>query len=73
MNIQIDKKDREGNQLEIGDKVELFDWGDKYESLGVAELVWDNDDGRVSCDPQMNIDAYDFWTKAIPRCRKVSK
>jgi len=75
MKIEIEKTDRFGKPLEIGDTVELFDWGvggDQL-SLGVVTLIWDVDDGRVSCDPMVVEDAYDFWTKALPRCVKANK
>lgn len=71
MKIDIEKKDRTGTPLEIGDKVELYDWGRTPNLIGIVEIVWDVDEGRVSCDPTLVEDAYDFWTKALPRCRKV--
>jgi len=74
INMQIEARmnDRNGTPLNIGDKVELFNWGfrDK-ESLGIVTLCWDIDEGRVNCDPCIVGDAYDFWTKALPRSQKV--
>ena len=74
MKIEIQKMDRLGNSLEIGDQVELFDWGaqsHRQKQLGVVTLVWDEDDGRVSCDPVLVEDPNDFWTKALPNCVKI--
>ena len=74
MKIEIQKTDRFGNSLEIGDLVELFDWGAPphgHKPLGVVTLVWDEDDGRVSCDPLLVEDPHDFWTKALPNCVKI--
>ena len=75
MKIEIKKTDRFGKPLEIGDTVELFDWGSTavcQQSLGTATLTWDSHEGRVSSDPVIVEDAYDFWTKALPRCVKAN-
>jgi len=71
MIIRPEKCDFYGKRLEIGDLVELYNWGAGGESLGIVELVWDVDEGRVSCVPLIVEDAYDFWTKALPRCVKI--
>lgn len=74
MKIEIQKTDRFGNSLEIGDQVELFDWGAPshgQKPLGVVTLVWDEDEGRVSCNPVLVEDPHDFWTKALPNCVKI--
>lgn len=73
MKIEVEIKDRDGNPIEIGDSVELFDWGGVGRSLGVVEIVWDSTEGRVSSIPDPVQDAYDFWSKALPRCRKVGQ
>jgi hypothetical protein len=78
MKIEVEIKDRDGNPIEIGDSVELFDW-DGEDRLGVrplgvvVEVVWDNVEGRVSSIPDPVQDAYEFWSKALPRCRKVGQ
>lgn len=74
MKIETTMKDRDGRDIEIGDSVELFDWGHTSSgngSLGIVKVIWDVDEGRVSCEPCIVEDAYDFWTKALPRSRKV--
>lgn len=73
MKIEVEIKDRDGNPIEIGDSVELFDWGGVGRSLGVVEIVWDSTEGRVSSIPDPVQDACDFWSKALPRCRKVGQ
>ncbi len=70
MKIEVLMKDKDGNPIEIGDKVELFNWGREERSLGIVEIIWDIDEGRVSCSPTIVEDSYDFWTKALPRSRK---
>jgi len=72
MKINIDLKDRDGNNLELGDEIELYDWGRNATFLGKATLEWDADEGRISCDPRIIEDAYDFISYAIPRCRKIT-
>ena len=72
MNININLKDRNGNNLELGDEIELYDWGRDAKFLGKAILEWDATEGRISCDPPIVADAYDFFSKAIPRCQKVT-
>ncbi len=72
MIIRPEKRDFYGKSLEIGDLVELYDWGAERKSLGIVELVWDVDEGRVSCFPLIIEDAYDFWTKALPCCVKIN-
>jgi len=72
MNININLKDRNGNNLELGDEIELYDWGRDAKFLGKAILEWDATEGRISCDPPIVGDAYDFFSKAIPRCQKVT-
>ncbi len=73
MKIDVKMNDRDGKPLEIGDSVELFDWGHglAVSSLGTAKIIWDYDEGRVSCDPMIVENSYDFWTKALPRSRKL--
>jgi hypothetical protein len=72
MKIDVVIEDRDGTPLEIGDTVELFDWVCVKVSLGTTVISWDPDEGRVSCLPCLIDDANDFWTKALPRCRKVN-
>jgi hypothetical protein len=71
MNIEFVITDRHGANLEIGDCIEIFNWGKEGESLGQAQLIWDEDEGRVSTTPCIIDDAYDFWKKAIPNCKKL--
>ena len=73
MKIEVTVADKNGVPLEIGDKVEIFDWGVKPNTgpLGVVELIWDEDEGRVSCEPLLVEDAHDFWSKVLPGCVKV--
>ncbi len=71
MKIEAKMNDRNGIPLNIGDTVELFNWGSGFQSLGMVKLYWDSDEGRVNCNPCIVEDAYDFWTKALPRCQKV--
>lgn len=73
MNIQVEVKDRNGNKIHIGDFIEIFDWAKSAKSLGIAQVIFDEDEGRVSCWPVLVEDSYDFWTKALPRSRKVLK
>ncbi len=71
MIIDVPVTDRNGTPLRLGDKIELFDWGaDPARSLGVVTLCWDEDEGRITCYPLAVEDAYDFWTKALPRSVK---
>lgn len=76
MVIKVDLKDRNGATLELGDMVELFDWSFYHRtepvSLGIAELRSDKSEGRLSCNPTIVEDAYDFYTKALPICVKVN-
>jgi hypothetical protein len=71
MKILTEITDRNGVSLELGDVVDLLNWGVEGESLGLTQIIWDVDQGRVSCDPLLVEDPYDFWTKALPRCKKV--
>jgi len=71
MNIDIVKTDRNGTNLEIGDFVDLYDWGKDHTLIGRVQLEFDEDEGCVTCNPCMIADQYDFWTKALPNCEKV--
>ncbi len=71
MKIEVKMKDKDGYDLEIGDKVELFDWGKVKKSLGIVEIIWDVDEGRVSSYPLIVEDNYDFWTKCLPQSKKI--
>ena len=71
MEIEVKMNDRNEKPIEIGDHVELFDWGQQPNCLGIVEVIWDADEGRVSCNPCIVEDAHDFWTKALPRSCKV--
>jgi hypothetical protein len=71
MKIEIEVKDRDGNDINIGDKVEIYDWGVRKTPMGIVEIIWDVDTGSVSCQPQIVDDPYDFWSKALPRSRKI--
>ena len=71
MNINVDITDRNGFPISIGDTVELFDWGGDNKSLGIVTVSWDSSEGRVSCTPNIVDDAYDFFTKALPRSVKI--
>ena len=73
MKILINKTDKNGNELNIGDIVTLFDWGGDGKQLGIVELIWDDDEGRISSTPCIVEDAYDFWCKALPRCILVKR
>jgi len=41
MQINVKINDRNGSPIEIGDSVELFDWGRSEKSIGVVEIVWE--------------------------------
>ena len=71
MKLDIQVKDSNGFDLHLGDYVELVDWGKGESSLGITEIIWDDKEGRISCRPLLIEDAYDFFTKALPRSRKV--
>lgn len=71
MKIETPVFDRNGTPLEIGDTLDIYDWGGKCEKIGTAVLSFDEDEGRISTIPVVVEDAYDFWTKALPRSIKV--
>lgn len=71
LQISVEMTDRNGADIALGDVIELFDWGRNPRSLGTATLIWDDDEGRVSTEPVIVEDAYDFWCKALPRCQKI--
>jgi hypothetical protein len=71
MNINVDITDRNGSPINMGDSVELFDWGGAHNSLGIVTVVWDSSEGRISSTPNIVDDAYDFFTKALPRSIKI--
>ena len=71
MQINIQKKDRNGTELNIGDTIDLYDWGANGEKLATVKIVFDQDEGRVTTEPCIIDDGYDFWTKALPRSEKV--
>jgi hypothetical protein len=71
MKLDIKVTDKDKNPIEIGDSVELFDWGTCKKSLGFVKIVWCASEGRISSDPCLVEDPYDFFTKALPNCRKV--
>ena len=71
MDINITKKDRNGNDLQLGDTVDVYDWGGEGTKIGTAKLTWCNDKGRVCLEPNLVEDPYDLWTKALPRSEKV--
>lgn len=72
MQLSVDMKDRDGNDLKIGDLIHMYDWGGSHDSIGTAQIVWNSDEGRISTEPCLVEDPYDFWTKAIPRCTKIN-
>jgi hypothetical protein len=72
MKIKICIKDAYNKEINIGDKVELFDWGKSGKLLGIVTVIWDTNEGRISCHPCIVEDPYDFVTKALPRCRKLN-
>ena len=63
--------DRDGNQLSIGDKIEIYDWGRQTGSIGIVEITLASSEGRISCDPPLVTDAYDFVSKCIPRSKRI--
>jgi hypothetical protein len=73
MQVNINVVDCNGNELEIGDFVDLYDWG--YNSsnklLGRVEIIFDDTTGTITCEPDLINDNYDFWSKALPKCKKV--
>lgn len=71
MTINVLAQDRNHNNLEIGDTVELFDWGSGI-SLGIVTICFDFKKGCISSDPCIVDDTYDFWTKCLPLYRKLS-
>lgn len=71
MFIDFDVRDKNGVPINIGDTVELFDWGGDHKSLGKTVIAWDSSEGRLSCTPNIVDDAYDFFSKALPRCIKI--
>ena len=72
MNIVVNKSDRNGQSLNIGDTVDLYDWGGGNNKLATVVLIFDDVEGRVSTEPCIVEDPYDFWTKALPRCEKIN-
>jgi len=72
MKIEIYLNDKNGEPINFGDTIELFNWSinDKY-SLGTAELIWNNDEGRIDTMPSLVDDPYDLVTKCLPNCIKV--
>ena len=72
MNIVVNKSDRNGQSLNIGDTVDLYDWGGGNNKLATVVLIFDDVEGRVPTEPCIVEDPYDFWTKALPRCEKIN-
>ena len=72
MNIVVNKSDRNGQSLNIGDTVDLYDWGGGNNKLATVVLIFDDVEGRVSTEPCIVEDPYDFWTKALSRCEKIN-
>lgn len=70
MQISVTVMDRDGNELNIGDMIQLYDWDGTNKALGFGTIIWDADEGRINTEPCIVEDAHDFWTKAIPRCKK---
>lgn len=71
MTIQINKTDRNGKPISIGSVVQVWNWDLCPSPLGTAEVIWDNDEGRVSLDPPLVTDPYDLWSQALPRCEVI--
>ena len=72
MNINLSIKDKDGLELNIGDCVKLYNWGcDKNGLIGEVTIIFDETEGRISCEPLLVQDAYDFISKALPRCEKI--
>lgn len=71
LHIQMQLYDRDGLPIELGDWVELFDWGASKKSLGLTKITWDHSSGRVRGEPDIVEDPYDFFSKALPRCRRM--
>lgn len=70
MQLTINLTDKDNYPIDIGDSVRLFDWGNDKKLLGITQIVWDSNEGRISCNPCLVEDPYDFFTKALPNCRK---
>jgi hypothetical protein len=71
MNINVEIKDRNGAFLEIGDYVDIYDWGRPYDLIGRAEIYFDTDEGCIALNPQLIEDNYNLVSKALPRSVKV--
>lgn len=71
MRIETKMKDKNGIELNIGDTINLYDWGGSHSKIGTCVIVFDESEGRVSTEPCLIEDAYDFWSKALPRSEKV--
>ena len=70
MIIELNITDKDGDELNIGDKIELYDWGVSRDFLGIGELIFCSDEGRLTTKPEIVEDAYDFYTKALKYCKK---
>ena len=72
MVIEVNKTDRNGNSLNIGDTIDIYDWGKEPVKIATVTLIFDDVEGRISSEPCVVNDAYDFWTMALPRCQKIN-
>ena len=73
MTINFSIKDRNGVEIEIGDKVEIFDWDKSKRSLGFCVICFDPTEGRITSDPVLVEDPYDLITKCLPRSVVIEK
>lgn len=58
--------DRNGNQIEILDKLRIYDWNDSGRVLGEGRLIFCTNEGRLDTEPRIVEDPYDFFSKALP-------
>ncbi len=74
--LNYNLKDRDGKEISFGDIIELFDWGrlkENQQTMGYTKIVFDTDEGRISTEPCLVEDAYDFFTKCLPNCKLIER
>ena len=68
MIINVSKKDSDGNELSIGDTVEVRDWNIRDNKvLFVGIVQFDTEDMQLTIQPKdgwFDIDQFDLWNKA---------
>lgn len=79
MTIIFELKDRNGNNIELNDTIKIYDFGRIPAYLGIAEIYFDEADGRLSLNwleiakgvYAHDIESYDLINKAIPNSEKI--